>query len=158
MSEIPEPVHLNSPLVQKAAKQSATGEALDANKETTQLSMIADNLQDALEIALGYMAEYGGLGEGGSVEVNKEFGAGTITAHELSNLLSDVTTGQITQKTYLAELVRRGVLVESLDIDAEVAATGGEDSGMPTDGVDDEDENDTNVIDFTEGLKDALNG
>ncbi len=145
-------------LIQKAANQSATGEALDANKETTQLSMIADNLQDALEIALGYMAEYGGLPQGGSVEVNKEFGAGIATSHELNNLLSNVTTGQITQQTYLSELIRRGVLAESLDVESEIDKTGGEGSGMPSDDIEDEAENDTNVIDFTEGLKDALNG
>lgn len=145
-------------LVQKAANQSATGEALDANKETTQLSMIADNLQDALEISLGYMAEYGGLGEGGSVEVNKEFGAGAITSQELQTLLADVTNGITTQKTYLSELQRRGVYSETLDVDKEIDDTQGEGSGMPEDDVEDEAENDSNVIDFTEGLKDALNG
>lgn len=110
-------------LVQRAQGQSATGEALDAAKETTTLAMLADGLKATLDRALGWMAEYGGLGEAPAVVVNKDFGATAYSQADLQVLLSAVTTGQISQATFLGELKRRGLLADEVDPEAEIGAT-----------------------------------
>lgn len=101
-------------------QQSATGEALDARKETTLLAMIADQLQDALEQALIWMAKYAGVDAGGvSVTVNKEYGVSMMTAQELGVMLQAVNTGNMSRETFLREMVRRGMLASDTDVDAE---------------------------------------
>lgn len=93
-----------------ARAQSATGEALDAAKETSQLAMIADNLQDALEQALGWMLEYAGQDGEVSVTVNKDFGVSMMTAQEIGVMLQAVNTGNMSRATFIGEMVRRGML------------------------------------------------
>lgn len=61
-------------LTPRPEAQSATGEAIDAGKETSTLSMTADALQDALEQAMIWVAAYGGEPASPSVVVNKDFG------------------------------------------------------------------------------------
>ncbi|MGB1215650.1 MAG: DUF4055 domain-containing protein [Pikeienuella sp.] len=119
-------------LVQKTPGQSATGEALDAAKETSQLAMMAQNLGDTLSTAAGWMAEYGGLGTSAvTVEVNTEYGAGGINQVELNTLLTSVNTGQISRDTFIGELKRRGVL--SAKVDPEDEAEKIDDEGLITD-------------------------
>lgn len=100
--------------------QSATGEALDAAKETSTLAMTADALKDALEMALIWMAQYGGE-DGSNIEakVNKEFGVGMMTAQEMTVLLTAVNTGNMSRATFLGELKRRGMVQADLDVDDE---------------------------------------
>lgn len=106
-------------LTARTNAQSATGEALDANKETSQLSMTADALQDALEQALQWMAMYGGFEAEVSVAVNKDFGVSFMTAQEVTALLSAVKDGALSRETFIKELIRRGVLRSDLDADEE---------------------------------------
>ena len=115
-------------------QQSATGEALDAAKETSTLSMTADQLQDALEQALGWMCVYGGLGNvAPEVEVNKEFGVTTMTAQEATVLLQAVNTGNISKETFIAEMVRRG-MIDTVNPADEIDRIGVEGGGMMDNG------------------------
>jgi hypothetical protein len=110
--------------------QSATGEVLDANKETSILAMTADQLQDAIEQALVWMAEYGGLGEvSAAATVNKDFGVTMMTAQDISVLLNAVNTGNMSRKTFLEEMARRGAIRADIDVDAEFAQIDEEDIG-----------------------------
>lgn len=106
-------------LTAKMGAQTATGEALDANKETSQLAMTADALKDALEQALEWMGLYGGFDAPVEVEVNKDFGVSFMTAQEVTALLSAVKDGALSRETFLKELIRRGVLRSELDPDEE---------------------------------------
>ena len=106
-------------LTARTNAQSATGEALDANKETSQVSMTADALQDALEQALEWMAMYGGMQTEVTVSVNKDFGVSFMTAQEVTALLSAVKDGALSRETFLKELIRRGVIRSDLDADEE---------------------------------------
>ena len=106
-------------LTARTNAQSATGEALDANKETSQLSMTADALKDALEQALEWMGLYGGFDAPVEVEVNKDFGVSFMTAQEVTALLSAVKDGALSRETFVKELIRRGVLRSDLDPDEE---------------------------------------
>lgn len=97
-------------LTARPGAQSATGEALDANKETSILAMTADQLQDALEQALAVMARLGGVDAQPSVVINKDFGVTMMTAQDITALLSAVTTGNLSRQTFIEELARRGVI------------------------------------------------
>lgn len=106
-------------LTARANAQTATGEALDANKETSQLAMTADALKDALEQALEWMGMYGGFDAPVEVEVNKDFGVSFMTAQEVSALLQAVKDGALSRESFLKELIRRGALRSDLDADEE---------------------------------------
>lgn len=98
---------------------TATGEVRDQIKENSPLTMMARGLQDALEQALSYMAEYMNLGadKGGSVQVNEEFGlTGPV---DVTTLLNATNSGQLSRRTFWAELQRRHVLSDSFDAEAE---------------------------------------
>jgi hypothetical protein len=106
-----------------ARTQTATGAALEAAKETSQLAMMADSLRDALEQALLWMLEYGGLGDQAvSVSVNTDFGISMLTPQEMTALLTAVNTGNLSKSTFIEEMKRRGALREDLDTDAELEA------------------------------------
>ena len=101
-------------LVNQAGGQSATGAVLDAAKETSILSMTADALQDCLEQALQWMADYSGEKAGGSVKVNKDFAANILDAQELQLLLAAVNTGNMSRETFISTLVNRGIIADSV--------------------------------------------
>lgn len=107
-----------------ARSESATGATLDAEKETSVLGMTADQLQDALEQALIWMARYGGIDAKPSVTVNKEFTVGMMTAQEMGVLLQAVQTGNMSRETFLRELARRGMVAADLDPDEEAERIG----------------------------------
>lgn len=106
-------------LVQRPGPQSATGEIRDATKEASQLAAMASALQDALEFAFGFMAEFEGLGReaGGSVIVNREFSLGTIG--DLQLMVTAAGNGQLSRETLWAELKRRGALSDDFDAETE---------------------------------------
>lgn len=109
-------------LLVTSGAQSATGEVLDAKKETSTLAMTADALKDALEQALIWMAEYGGEDAAVEVNVNKEFGTAMLTAQDVTALLSAVNTGNLSKATFLREMSRRGFIRDDLNPDEELDA------------------------------------
>jgi len=107
-----------------ARSESATGATLDAEKETSVLGMTADQMQDALEQALIWMAQYGGIDAAPSVTINKEFTVGMMTAQEMGVLLQAVQSGNMSRETFLRELARRGMVAADLDPDEEADRIG----------------------------------
>ena len=106
-------------MLPKTGNTTATGEAIDSAKSHTPLAQMANNLKEALEKALDYMAQYMGLDDGGSVGVNTDFGVSLLGQADLTFLLNAVNTGQISRDTFLREAVRRNVLMDGLDVDDE---------------------------------------
>jgi len=119
-------------LVQKSGGQSATGEALDSKKETSQLARIAEDLRDALQKVFQIMGTFAGRAVVADVEVNTEYTVIGMTNVEYTALLSARNTGNISQRTLLDEFKRRGLLSPRVDIDKEVSDTA--DEGMGDDG------------------------
>lgn len=104
-----------------ARAQTATGAALDAAKETSTLSVMADSLKDALEQAMVWMLEYGGLGEQAvTLDVNKDYGISMLTPQEMTAMLQAVNTGNLSKRTFLEEMKRRGAIRDDLDTDVEL--------------------------------------
>ena len=110
-------------LLASRTHKTVVGEVRDDVRETSPLAAMAGSLKDALENALTHMAKLGGLGDdGGSVDINKEFGAGSFSSVDLQTLMNAVNTGLIARRTFWGELKRRGVLSDSFDEVAEEEA------------------------------------
>jgi len=107
--------------VNKVAQASATGAALEADKGTSTLAQMADSLKDALEQAMAWMALYGGLGEQSVVvDVNTDFGVTPLAAQDVTALLAAVTTGNLSQETFINELTRRNFISPDIVADDEM--------------------------------------
>ena len=132
-------------LTARPASQSATGEALDANKETSQLAMTADALKDALERALHWMTIYGGNAGQPEVAVNKDFGVSFMTAQEMTSLLSAVKDGVLSRETVITELARRGMIRSEIAPEDEIKR-------IDDDDLRDEDEDDDALAALTGGM------
>jgi hypothetical protein len=99
--------------------QTATGEIRDDAKEMSPLAAMAHALGDALEMALGFAAEFRGQGDdaGGSVVVNTDFGS--VGNADLASLINAYRGGLISRETAWAEMKRRGFLSDDFDPDVE---------------------------------------
>lgn len=96
--------------------QTATGEIRDDVKENSALAHMVAGLQDALEMSLGFMAEFMGMGhdKGGSIQVNTDWGvSGRIG--DIQYLTQAVIAGKLDNATYVDELRRRGALSDTVD-------------------------------------------
>lgn len=104
-------------LVPKPGEQTATGRAIDQAAMHAPLQLMALALQDALEQAFGFAAEYLGLGEnaGGQITVNTDFGVSMRDASDLQALIAACNAGYITPKRLLMEFQRRGVLASDVN-------------------------------------------
>lgn len=111
-------------LIPQPGGKTATGETLDNAKENSPLAMMARALQDALEQAFGFMAEFAGVqwdrkaakkDQGGSIVVNTDFGVQAGASQDAQMLLDAVNNGKIDKETFWFEWKRRGILSDSFD-------------------------------------------
>ena len=108
-------------IMERSGVSTATGDAIDEGKSTSKLRMWADNLKDALEIALGWMAEMGGIaGANTEVSVHKDFN--TLGHLSMSDVRDLYVSGAISRTRYIREAQRRGVLAEDVDPEEEAEA------------------------------------
>lgn len=129
-------VHGLKMLAPRPGAQSATGEAIDALKETSTLSMTADELKDAMEVAVGWMGDFAGQDfSGAQVDINKDFGVDVMDAQELLAMLSAVNTGNMSRETFIEECARRGVIRAEIKAKDEIDRIEAEGGGL----MDDED-------------------
>lgn len=103
--------------IPKPGNATATGAAIDQAAMNSDLAMMAGALEDALEGAFGFMAEFDGLGRdaGGSLTVNKDFGISLRAAEDVRSLLEMRKLGEISQETFIDEIKRRGVLSDGVE-------------------------------------------
>jgi hypothetical protein len=114
-------------LIEKPGGKTATGEIRDDAKENSHLASMAASLQDALEHAFGFMAQFLGMGEdaGGSIVVNQEFGVPSGWG-DIAQVLAARVAGEISRETYWSEMIRRGFLADDFDPEVEAARLGSE--------------------------------
>ena len=108
-------------LTPKPGAQSATGAVIDDARANAPLSVMAQGLEDALENALQFMADFANLPTGGSIEINKDWAVG-LSAADAATILAAKGAGVISTATALRELQRRGIVSADLDADEEVIA------------------------------------
>ena len=87
------------------------------------LQRIMQALEDALDLALDYMAKFAGEATGGHVDIYSDFGVATLAEASAQLLATMQTDGSLSHATLLNELKRRGVLAADVDVDVEIAAS-----------------------------------
>ena len=108
-------------LTPKPGGQSATGAAIDQARMNAPLAVMASGLEDALENALQFMADYANLPTGGSVEINKDFNTG-LSAADANTIIAMRAASVISNATVIREMQRRQILRDDLDPDEETMA------------------------------------
>lgn len=108
-------------LVATPGQRTATEASNDAEANKSMLQRIVENFEDALDLALQFMADWIKAGEGGSVSLFKDFAAASLTDASAQLVVTMAQSGLITKETALREQQRRGVLSPDLDVDTEVA-------------------------------------
>lgn len=108
-------------LVATPGQRTATEASNDAEANKSMLQRIVENFEDALDLALQYMADWIKAGEGGSVSLFKDFAAASLTDASAQLVVQMAQGGLITKETALREQQRRGVLSPDLDVATEVA-------------------------------------
>lgn len=94
------------------------------------LQRITQSLEDAIDLALYFMARFAGEPTGGSVSIYSDFGVATLAEASSQLLASMQADGALSHATLLSELQRRGVLSADVDINDEVAAASAERESM----------------------------
>jgi hypothetical protein len=110
-------------LVKKPGDRSATEAAGDAEANKCDLQRMTEQFEDALDQALVFMAQYGGVdpSRAGSVSLFKDFGAATLSDAS-AQLVADLNSrGILSRETTLRELQRRGVIEASVNVEDEIA-------------------------------------
>lgn len=97
-------------IIVNASQQSATQAQLLDNKSESKLGAMAQNLEDALNIALFYFARWLGQDAGGTVEVYQDFGVDAATAADEMTLMKSALAGKLSDQTLFDELKRRGTI------------------------------------------------
>lgn len=107
---------------QVGGRRTATESQTDAEANKSDLQRLAENFEDALNQALYYMAQFAGLGDGGSVKLYSDYGTGTMSEASAVLVQNLQLSGLLTKKTAIEELQRRGVLSDDIDPETEIAA------------------------------------
>ena len=131
-------------LVLKPGDVTATQVTSEDQANRCTLQRIAEDMEDALDQCLQYMADWVGEAEGGNVAVFKDFGAATLAEASAELLLKTNQAGKLSDETYFNELKRRGIYApdstwddEKERIDGQGAALGMmEEPPTPPDPVD----------------------
>lgn len=108
-------------LVAKPGSRSATEDANDAEGNKCDLQRSAEDFEDALDLALSYMARYASLKSSGNVTLFKDYAAATLSDATAQLIVTMQQAGLITRKTAVREQQRRGILSSDLDPEVEIA-------------------------------------
>ena len=107
-------------MLQKERKsaETATASRQDSNVERSQLAAAARSLQDCVEAALEFHANFMRLTTGGSIAINREFEDQTLTSADVDQYSQLVLRGQWSIDTLWNKLQEGGI--NPADFDAEV--------------------------------------
>lgn len=106
-------------LKKRPGSLTATARALDSAEATSPLQDMTVRFMDACNQALQFTAEWLRIDQAGEVIISTEFGPEDVDANDLRTLIETRKNGDISRKAYLTELVRRGLLDDDFDIDAD---------------------------------------
>ncbi|MBD1589778.1 DUF4055 domain-containing protein [Pseudomonas typographi] len=103
----------------KQATKTATQAEEEAAQEMSPLETMAGQLEDAIDQALQFCADYIGQAEGGHIQVNGNFDVDFAPETTLPLLLNMAAQGRLSDQTLFAEYQRRGVVSPDLAWDEE---------------------------------------
>ena len=122
-------------LVAKPGQRSAMEAGNDAEANKSELQRLSEDAEDALDLALSYMAKFASLDSGGSVTLYKDFAMATLSEASARLVNEMQGNGLITKRTAIREQQRRGILSPDLDPDDEIALAA-EEAPPPVDEAD----------------------
>lgn len=106
-------------LVIKPGPTTATEVASDNAVGMCDLQRMTLSLQDAMNEALQFMADWLGLPKGGTVALFMDFGAATLAEASASLLVGMANSGKLSDETLFKELQRRGIISAEVEFDEE---------------------------------------
>lgn len=105
----------------KSGDETATGRSIDKVETDSDLGIITQELENAIEQLLDITAEWLALGaDGGQVSVFRDFEIAFADAEDIKILLDARKSGEISQLTFFKELKRRGLLGDDFDPQTEI--------------------------------------
>ncbi|MDN2676719.1 DUF4055 domain-containing protein [Janthinobacterium sp. SUN033] len=108
-------------LVIKPGNVTESQTLADNEQGACALQKIAQNIQDAANQALQFMAEWVGEKEGGHIKLHTDFGAESLAATSAEQLLKAQLAGAISLETLFGEFKRRNIISMDIDWDGELA-------------------------------------
>lgn len=117
------------PLIPRTGNTTATARALDEARSAAPVEVAVDNLKDALERGLGYMARWRGMAgdAGGSVIVESAPPLSLSDANLIEALIKARAAGDLSRETFLEALAMRpNLLPDSFTIEQEQQRLAGE--------------------------------
>jgi hypothetical protein len=106
-------------LVKKPGQRTATESTNDAEANKSDLQRMVETLEDGLDQALQFMADYASLPSGGHVSLFKDFGAGSLSEASGQLILAMRDRGLISDETAINEMKRRGELAAEVEAEDE---------------------------------------
>ena len=108
-------------LLARDTRQAETAEAkrLDKSEKDSALTSAARSLEDGIELALQFHAQFLGVQDGGSVSVNRDFEQQQMSAAEIDAIGRLVQAGDLSPETLWQTLIEKGGVLPD-DFDAEV--------------------------------------
>lgn len=130
-------------LVATPGQRTATEASNDAEANKSDLQRIVEGFEDALDLALEYMADWGNLPRAGSVTLFKDFNLAALSDIQSQLVVTMEQGGLISKATAINELKRRGVLSPEVEPDQEASAVAEQGPalgslGLPNEGNDDQ--------------------
>lgn len=105
----------------KSGDETATGRSIDKNESDSDLGIITQELENAIEQLLDITAEWLALGkDGGEVSIFRDFEIAFADAEDIKILLDARKSGELSQLTFFKELKRRGLLGDDFDAQTEI--------------------------------------
>lgn len=97
-------------VLEQRVEKSATQTASEDSVSMCKLQRIANGLEDTINLALQFTADFLKAGDGGSVKLFSDYGVAKQGEAVLQVLLGAASAGKISDETFRAELRRRGTL------------------------------------------------
>jgi len=109
-------------MTRKPGNPTATAKAIDTAETTSDLGLIAMELESMMSEMLDWFAFWLNLGEeaGGTLSVFKDFGIIMSDATDIAALQAARANGDISRETFWTELKRRGLLSDDFDPEDEI--------------------------------------
>ncbi len=105
--------------------ETATAKRIDRSEKDSQLSAAARSLEDGIERALGFHAQFMGVaeenGDGGSVQLNRDYQELTLTPDQIRVYSDVVKEKQLSPETLWSVLLEGNALPSNFDVTQELA-------------------------------------
>jgi len=130
------------PLISRTAKSTATGKVLDESRSSTDIMAWIDDEQAWLRRLFEMAGQWTSVvvPDDFSISIFRDFGIGHQAQEQIKSLTALRQSGDITRRTLLKEVKRRGLLHDELDVEEELEAIESEGPSIGGIGVTDESE------------------